>query len=495
MARPDYMKPELANMLSAYKLCRDCYMGELAVKNRINYSQPSHNNGGGTGQAMMLSPYLPDPSPASESESMRIKRYNDYVTRAVFYNVTKRTVKAMTGEVFSKYPLLTLGQLDVLETDVNGAGQSLTQQAKDALTNLLLTGRGGFLADMPVNQTGASLADVRNRQLRPTIAHYDSESIINWRYRKVGGVYKLSLVVLSESYVASDDGFEAKTGRQLLVLRLNDNDRVESEIYRKADGNSEWVSQGINSVTDNKGAQLTEIPFFACGSVNNDLEPDDIPAFDIAHLNIAHLRNSADYEESLAISQPTLAISGLTQDWVDDVLADGIAMGSRSGIMLPVGGKAELLQPDVNDSNMTAMKHKEAMMASLGAKLIELGGSTNKTATQSNNELAEQTSVLSTLANNISDALTKSVKACARFMGYDDKDLVVTLNTDFGFAKMTPEQRQQLLQEYQAGAITWAEYRGKLVENEIATEENPETAKSVIEQEQGALIYGGDNEV
>lgn len=487
MAKPDFVRPELTALMPAYKLCRDCYMGELAVKNRINYSQPSHNNGGGTGQAMMLSPYLPDPSPASESESMRIKRYNDYVTRAVFYNVTKRTVKAMTGEVFSKYPLLTLGQLDVLETDVNGAGQSLTQQAKGALTSLLLTGRGGFLADMPVNQAGASRADVRNRQLRPTITHYDSGSIINWRYRKVGGVYKLSLVVLSESYVDSDDGFEAKTGRQLLVLRLNDNDRVESEIYRKADGDSEWVSQGINSVTDNKGAQLTEIPFFACGSVNNDLEPDDIPAFDIAHLNIAHLRNSADYEESLAISQPTLAISGLTQDWVDDVLSDGIAMGSRSGIMLPVGGKAELLQPDVNDSNMTAMKHKEDMMISLGAKLVEKSKSV-KTATQAAGEQFENGSMLTTLAHNISDALTKAVKMCARFMGYDDKDLVVTLNTNFSIDKLDPQAQAQLIANWQSGAITFSEMRAALVESEVGTIESHEEVEQIIKEEQGSLF-------
>lgn len=487
MAKPDYIRSELLQVLPTYQMVRDCYKGEQSVKGRMSYGSQSVNNGSGSSNTLAISPYLPDPSPKSESDDVRVSRYNDYVTRAVFYNVTKRTIKAMTGAVFSKYPTFTLNELSELETDVNGGGQSLVQQSRDALTNCLMQGRGGLLADMPVNTDGMSKAAMASGGVRPVIIHYDSESIINWRYRKVGGILKCCLVVLSESYVTEDDGYEQKMGRQLLVLRLNELDEAESEILRK-NKQGDWISEGINSITDNSGKPLVDLPFYPYGSVNNDLEIDDSPMSDIAHLNIAHLRNSADYEEMLFLSAtPTLVVSGLTEQWVNDVLENGIAIGSRSGILLPIGGNAQMMQISADSALANAMKEKEDMMVSLGAKLIEQSKG-NITATQASNEQAEETSVLSSISNNVSDAYSKAFKACAVFMGYKPDDLVYALNTNFGFSKMTSQMRAQLLSEWQGGGITWAEYREKMVESEIATDENPESALQTIKEEQGALI-------
>lgn len=485
MARPDFIKPELLEMLPVYKLCRDCYSGDRAVKGRVNFGAQSVNNGAGGGRNVAISPYLPDPSPSTESDEIKAQRYNDYVTRAVFYNVTRRTVAAMAGAVFSKYPNLQLGDLTALETDVDGAGQSLMQQAKDAFTNCLLTGRGGFLADMPVID-GASRAQVSSGSIRPNIAHYCSESIINWRYRTFNGIKKTSLIVLAETYVDSDDGFEQTTKPQLLVLRLNDSEQVESEIYRKTDKG--WQSLGVNLLKDGYGKPLTEIPFYVYGAVNNDLEPDDSPIYDVAQLNIAHFRNSADYEEGNFIAgQPTLVVTGLTQDWVDDVLDGGIAIGARSGIMLPANASASLLQATANNALMESMLHKEKQMTALGAKLIE-NNKQAKTATEAAQDSAEESNTLTNMAYNLSDAYTKAVKACARYMRYDDKDVVVTLNTNFNFAKMDAQARAQLVAEWQSGAITFGEMRGALVESEIATIENAEDAANIIKQEQGALM-------
>lgn len=491
--RPDYIHPDLLDMMPIYTLVDDCYRGEKAVKGATqSMGAGGHNNGGGQGYAA-YSRYLPNPSPVSEDSEVSRTRYNDYITRAVFYNVTKRTVNAMTGAVFSKYPLMTLGDLQVLETDADGAGKSITQMAREALTNCLKQGRGLLLADMPVSD-GVSKAEMAVRGVRPTIAHYNSESIINWRYRKVGGILKPSLIVLSESYVTEDDGFEQKTAQQLLVLRLNDGNKAESEIYRK-DQTGEWVSQGINLMTDHKGNLLTDIPAYSYGSVNNDLCPDDVPMHDLAHINIAHFRNSADYEEMCFISsQPTLVVSGLNEHWVAEVLKGGIAIGSRSGLMLPEGGSATMIQAQANSVLFESMVHKEAQMVSIGAKLIEQTKSVAKTATESSADNADATSVLSSVANNVSDAFSKCIKACARYMGYDEKDLVLTLNTQFDFAKMTPQQRQQLIAEWQAGAISFGEMREALIESEIAQEEDSVKAKAIIDAEQGAFLETSEAE-
>lgn len=486
MSRPDFIRPELVEILPTYQLLEDCYAGERAVKGVSPQwiGSGAHNNGGGAVN-IAYSPYLPDPSPRNEDEETRKHRYAAYLKRAVFYNVTRRTTDGLVSAIFSKYPTHTLTNLEYLETDIDGSGQSIMQQSKAAAMQCLLKGRGGLLADMPVNG-GVSRAYMSTGRIRPTITNYQPESIINWRTERVGAYIMLSLVVLSESYEVEDDGYEQKMGQQLLVLRLVDG-KAESEILRK-DEKGDWVSKGINPLTDNTGKPLDYIPFYFYGANNNDANIDDSPMYDVAELNIAHFRDSADYQEANFIAgQPTLVVTGLTQDWVDSVLSGGIAIGSRSGVMLPVGGDAKLLQAQANSSIFESMKHKEDQMQALGAKLIQTSNQ-NKTATEAAQDNAEETNTLTSIANNVSDAYTKAVKACARYIGADDTDLVVTLNTQFNFAKLSPEQRKQLMAEWQGGAITWAEYRQALVENEVATIEDADDAKATIEQEQGALI-------
>src|SRR5699024_2467822 len=129
-------------------------------------------------------------------------------------------------------------------------------------------------------------------------------------------------------------------------------------------------------------------------------------------------------------------------------------------------------------------------MKALGAKLVETSKQA-KTATEAAQDSADETSTLTTIANNISDAYTKAVRACGRYVGIATDGLFVTLNTQFNFAKMSPEQQAQMVANYQAGVITFAELRNALVESEVGTIESPEEAKSIIDSEQGALIYSG----
>lgn len=50
---------------------------------------------------------------------------------------------------------------------------------------------------------------------------------------------------------------------------------------------------------------------------------------------------------------------------------------------------------------------------------------------------------------------------------------------------MTPQERQQLIAEWQAGAITWGEMRARMVDDEIAFIEDDELAKAEIESDLG----------
>lgn len=457
---PNYILPELLPYFEKWQLVADCYAGEKMVKDRGEL-------------------YLPNPSPANEPIEVKTKRYDDYKKRAVFYNTTRKTAKALAGMAFAKYPRFDLpSALDGIQNDVDGAGTDLTQHARRALTMLLLKGRGGLLADFPISQGGTKAT---TKHLKPVIKLYEPEQIINWRTIAINGHKKLSLVVIKESYTKSDDGFKAEYGEQLLVLRLTDG-VATSQLYRNS-GTGFVPHTEESPILDHTQKPFDTIPFSFIGADDNDESIDDAPLYDLAMLNLAHYRDSADYQEGNFIAgQPTLFITGVTNEWYRDVLQPngGVHLGSRVGQILGVGATAQLLQASTNNANFEAMKHKEAQMVAIGAKLIEMGG--NKTATQANAEIAEQTSILATICNNLSDAYSLAMNFLGRFIGADGV-ATITFNTNFATNKMTAQERAQLIAEWQAGAITWSEMRAKLVEDEIATIEDADEARGVIEGE------------
>jgi len=80
MANVSYVRDEVAKMKIKWDLIKDCLIGQNAVK---------------AGREK----YLPKPNPTDTSEENR-KRYDQYVERAVFYNVTQRTHAGLVGQVF-----------------------------------------------------------------------------------------------------------------------------------------------------------------------------------------------------------------------------------------------------------------------------------------------------------------------------------------------------------------------------------------------------------
>ena len=80
-----------------------------------------------------------------------------------------------------------------------------------------------------------------------------------------------------------------------------------------------WREQGAWQIidttypTDAKGNLLSFIPFVIVGSDINDFSEQSIPLESIARLNLAHYRNSADYEDSVfRCGQVQPVISGIS---------------------------------------------------------------------------------------------------------------------------------------------------------------------------------------
>lgn len=461
MPNVSYVRDDVAKMKVKWDLIKDCLVGQTAIK---------------AGRTK----YLPQPNPTDTSDENK-KRYDQYVERAVFYNVTQRTHAGLVGQVFQTEPVVELPALfDPLVEDTDGAGVSLEQQSKKSLGEVLAFGRCGLLVDYPNVGEAASRQDLIDGKIRPTVILYDPWDIINWRTKTVGAKKLLSLVVLSEQYTLEDDGFEMKMDDQWRVLRLEDETGFyRVEIWREENGTHQEYEYYYP--TDSAGNNLREIPFTFIGAVNNDPNVDLPPLYDLAALNVAHYRNSADYEEACYIvGQPTPYLAGLTKDWVEDVLKGQVHLGSRAAIPLPSGGTAGLIQANPNSMPKEAMEAKERQMVALGAKLVEQK-SVQRTATEAKQEEASEASVLATCAKNVAAAYRTALTWCGMFLGSADK-AEFDLNTDFEIGRMSAQDRAQLVSEWQSGAITFEEMRFNLRRANVAYLDDEE-AKDQLEEE------------
>lgn len=475
----DYVIPALSALLPQYDLIRDALKGSVAVK------------------AAGVK-YLPMPA-AHDQSAKNIARYNGYKTRAVFYNVTKRTLSGLVGQVTLVDPIIEVPDLlkPVLK-DANGSGVSIEQLAEQAERYVLAYGRAGLFTDYPTTDGKATTrADQLSGRIRPTISLYAPWDIINWRTQLVGSETVLTLVVLREEYVENDDGFEEQRKVQYRVLRLVDG-VYTVELWRE-DSQIYGPYQSFKP-TNGKGETIDEIPFTFLGANNNDSIPDDPPMFDLADLNIAHYRNSADYEESVFIvGQPTPYVTGLTEHWLTEVLKGELDFGSRGGIALPEGATTGLVQMEANSGAMEAMAHKEKQMVALGAKLVE-NRSVQRTATEAGLDSASEASMLTTATNNVSAGFKWSLEWCAIFAGImtiredaETDKIKFELNTEFDIDTLGADELRVVVESWQKDALTFTEMRSFQRKAGYATLDDA-AAKAEIKKDRDDAMLGGMND-
>ena len=457
-----YIRKEVGDARRKWTITHDCLEGELTIKGKREV-------------------YLPKPNPTDKSPENK-KRYDQYIERASFYPVTSSTLEGLLGQVFDVDPVIEIPtDLDFLKADATGSNVSLTQVAMKSLGEVLAFARAGILVDYP-KMDAVSRQDVQLGIARPVLVSFSPDEIINWRTVNKGAKTALTLVVLSEMYVTKDDGFELETGPQWRELRCDDS---TNWIYRVRlwinDGNDFILRQEYWPV-DSNGNNLELIPFTFIGAMNNDTAVDHPPLYGISALNVKHYRNSADYEDSVYIvGQPTPVCTGLKKAWIDDVMKGTLDLGSRGGVFLPEGGTFTLAQATPNTMCKEAMDQKEAQMVALGAQLIQ-PQNVSRTLGEAKMDKNSQTSVLAKCAKNTSAALTMAIGWCSLFVNGeipDPNEVYIELSTTFAISKMSPQEQQQVIANWQGGALTWNEMRSQLRMAGLATEDDAEAKEEI----------------
>jgi hypothetical protein len=466
--------PEYIEHRKQWTMVRDCVDGPSAIRKKRTQ-------------------YLPMPNPEDKDKENEA-RYDSYVERASFVNFTGMTLEGLLGMVFRR-PLKSELQssIDYLEDNIDGSGITLDQMVRALCSNVLQTGRFGLLTDYPEAPEGLTSSEVTELNLRANILPYKAEAIKNWDTEIIGGVTVLSMVVLEEEHKEyAPDGFSYEAKKYHRVLSLIDGailpdiidgaDKVSGKIYIQMmfDEGDKLVSVTVPRKSDR--AYWDRIPFSFVGAQNNDPEVDKAPLYDIADVNIAHYRNSADFEESsFMVGQPTLTIMGLSQSWVDEVMKGGVMLGSRRALLGPEGASADLLQANPNQMPQLGMEMKEGQMVKLGARIIQEQRG-NETAEAVKTRFAGQNSKLATVVGNIEAALIQCFGWTMEFMGGSGEN-EIDINREFFDKSVDPQLVMARIQLLDRGVIAKSDLQDKLrIEGEIAQDRSNEEIDGEAEE-------------
>lgn len=483
-----FIRQELERVAPDYQTIADCLYGDRALKGEIwngvtwhlsNATFPAIARLNRVKYLDRATYYLPMPQ-ADDESTENLARYEAYVRRAVFYNATRRTLNGYIGQLFQRPPHIEIpSNLEVFAKDVSGSRVDIVQLAKDCTQYVLPYGRSGLLADYPVTIGGTT----RAQKLTPTVRIYEPWNITNWRTRWHGAQRVLELVVLREQFmIVGEDGFTLEEDYRYRVLYLDEQDRYNVQVWEQEKNTGKYIPLEPIRPTKADGASFNKIPFFFIGSSNNDPAIDHPPFLDISTLNVAHYRNSADYEEACYIcGQPTLWAAGLTEEWYNNVIKGQIQLGARAVLPLPEGGQAGMLQPEPNTMPYEAMKHKETQLVTLGARISETPD-VMRTATEATLTAVETSSPVLSTAANIGSALTDALKVCAEFVGEPVDDISFSLTTEATLQLLSPDEMRQQVEAWQKGVITDGEIRENFARAGIVGSSTLEEAKAAMER-------------
>jgi hypothetical protein len=202
-----------------------------------------------------------------------------------------------------------------------------------------------------------------------------------------------------------------------------------------------------------KGQPLDSIPFCFIGP--NTILPDveKLPSEDLVDVNLSHYRSSADLEHGRHYTAlPTVWVAGFPTEGTELRIGSQTAWitdrtDAKAGILEFTGQRLGALEK--------ALSQKEAMMAALGARLLEDPKRAAEAAEAIRLRLGGEQVALTTIANTASLALTIVLQWFADWAGASG-NVTVRLSTEFFEQSMYPAMLRELVTVWQGGAIAKA---------------------------------------
>jgi hypothetical protein len=407
--------------------CRDAFDGERAIKSVEHREEYLPRLGGQEG-----------------------RDYENYIARAVFHPVVSTVVNGRTGQVFYKSPQFEMDDnlLDWGKTEVTKQRQTLNGAIKTMLREVLTVGRVGVLVD--IDRQGGD----------PYLAIYKAEDITNWKQDDMGLTHVTLCEYPVDQKMDQDGNYFQSVVKQYRHLMINEEGRYTQIVYRMHEG--DLLVYDEVEPTQN-GSPLDFIPFTFINA--SDISPmcEKPPLFDLASINIAHYRNSADYEQCLhMLAVPTPYGTGLDEDEALDTLGPlnfkAIRNENAKLGLLEFSGRG-------TESLKEAMAEKMSVMASIGGSLVQKQRKQVESAETARIRTASETSALETICDTIEQASEQMLGYVSKWMGWSE-EIEVSLNRDFTNERWDPADIKAITEAEMMGVISkeTAFYQRKLLE-------------------------------
>lgn len=438
---------------AAVQQIRDALDGEVVVKAAENIDQ-----------------HLPDPFPhlsADDDKPARLKRYR---MNAEFDEVVANTAESLVGAMFRKrltFEDIPAG-LEYLIADADGDGAGLEEVAKSVVMEQLgfnyVAGLAEFsdLASMDLEASNLTVSQARRAGLRSFIKLYPREAVIDWNFRRVNGVRQLEYVVLREQEELRETGAmfgkNKKTRESFLILYLDDNGDYTQKRYTDGDGTKggQWT-EAYNPTM--RGAKIKFIPLefaIASPSLRHDLPRKLGYLAGITSKIFARFRASGDYKECLWLNGAPMTSSSGWDEHTHEVYK------KISGINhVPSGPGAHFMRPEGVDFDIHSWNAGQSAYADYLARnereIRALGGVFDttdgdpETAKAAAIKHAEKTGTLAAVADSTEAMLNKLIYYCGQFQGIEAPADVVKVSRDFVQSKISPQERNAILNERDAG--------------------------------------------
>jgi uncharacterized protein DUF4055 len=435
--------------------------------------------------------------------------YSRYKMRADFFEITSRTLAAMSGFLFRKDPQVmapgdTKGTqenatLTEFFRDATLTGQTLYDLSRELTDDVLGKGRVGVLIDWS------------EIEKQPFCVRYCAENIINWRVERINGRMMLTMLMLYEQdnkYINLGDGtpepdpYEVTYYEQWRELNLESDGQggyfASSTLWRRVKPKSKSEQQGIKgtgpapgsgvstgrtefkqvgyAVPMRGGKTLSEIPFVFASP--EGIEGDKVckpPLYGMALKNLSHYRTSADLENARhVLGMPTPWAAGFTDEEADELYLGSTAAWTTENANAKCGFLA-LTSADMSALDK-AIDQKERQMAQLGARMLDTslqqGRQPEAFATVALRQSGE-TSVLMRVSLSLTQSMTDILGWALWWSGnYADRQVAedevgYTLNTDFLAVPMDAPMLTAVVGAYQAKAISFDTLFAKLQAGEV----------------------------
>jgi hypothetical protein len=307
------------------------------------------------------------------------------------------------------------------------------------------------------------MAEMTQLGARPYATKYDADCIINWKNKRVNNVQMLSMVVLKESAQIQLDEFESQSVTRYRVLDLSDIGYRQRVFEEDKHGNIQQVGDDIYPLAN--GKTMSFIPFEFIGVRDNSPCVDKPPLLDLVDVNLSHYCTSADLEHGRHFTGlPTPVVCGVQLE---------------SGQSLSIGSAKAWVFPDPQASATfleftgqglgelrEAMREKESMMATLGARMLAPEAKGVESAQTASIHRAGENSVLASISQSISISLTHILEWLRDWSNITG-DVIVELNRDFVPPTMTAQDLTALVTAWQSGAISSLDLFNQLKQNDI----------------------------